>query len=301
MIGSQESNLANQHYLNPLKVTIIGAGWLGAPLLKSLTSQKINAIGTKRSKKGAIELQKAGLKVVDYRADKGEITASKGRELFQDRYIIITLPPSGDYSEGGYLQALQNCARFAKQFKAKRVIFTSSISVYGEASGLINEALPPMPKRKNGIEISTFEAWLRTQFQFPHTILRLGGLIGHGRHPIFSLSGKQEVKSPHNMINLLHIRDLIGAIEALLNYYQEKSVDLKEEFKESEIYNLVTPVHLTRKSYYEEMAKRFELPPPQFAAAKPELKRIIDGSKISEVTGFTYRELDLINASLEIL
>lgn len=283
------------------KFSIIGAGWLGEPLLKEVHRRGWDVVATKQTEKGIQELVAAGYKLFPFAAEKGMIRARDGERLFRDRVVIITLPPSSNYGEIGYLGAIQNCARLAKQFGAKEIIFTSSTSVYGDASGVITEMLPPMPKRESAYKIVSVERWLLNEFNFPVRILRLGGLIGNGRHPIFSLSGKRNIPSPHNVINLLHIRDLIRAIIALVS---QPKVELVNSFSEpsfTNIYNLVTPLHLTRQSYYEAVAQVRGIPAPEFKTEGLPLKRIIDGSKITAEYDFYYQELDLIHADLEIL
>ena len=130
----------------------------------------------------------------------------------------------------------------------------------------------------------------------PVTILRLAGLIGNGRHPIFSLQGRSNIRSPFNAINLLHIDDLIGAIETLI----ARNGKISSE-KAFEVYNIVTPTHPNRMSYYQAIARYLNLPIPTFEDPRPELKRIIDGGKITEQGDFHYQILDLVHASLEKL
>lgn len=294
------------------KVTVIGAGWLGMPLIASLLQQNYQVIATKQSAdvlekttkiltpfaKNSQHLQVQAFSQNILERETSAIALLK--PLFSNRKIIITIPPSGFLSpfnsenrhqnEDSYAAFIRQIADLAQLYQAQEIIYTSSSSVYGDSSGIIHEALPAMPKTKSAQAIFKAEKALQNR-EIPITILRLAGLIGHGRHPIFSLQGRNNIRSPFNAINLLHIQDLIEAITAILRRPKAPW--------DNHIYNLVAPTHPNRKSYYQTLAKHLNLALPLFEPPKPELKRIIDGEKITEEGDFNYRITDLVHASLD--
>ncbi len=293
------------------KVTILGAGWLGVPLSVSLLQSGSEVIATKQSTESLDQLQTQlsnnGLSSTalslhlfsDELLKKNALTPEQLQTLFHQRKVIITIPPTpfiGQYSKTeetqgitDYLSFIQDVRQQAEKYNALEMIYTSSTSVYGNSSGIIHEALPAMPQTTNAKAIRQVEKSLQKS-HLPITILRLGGLIGHGRHPIFSLQGRDNIRSPLNAINLLHIQDLIRAIQVILS--RDKQAN------EHHIYNLVAPMHPNRQSYYQTLAKKLSLPLPRFATAQPELKRIIDGEKITEKGDFNYEIVDLLQAPL---
>lgn len=296
------------------KITIIGAGWLGMPLTISLLQNKNHVIATKPSEDGVLKVQQLlsqnhnNINDFSIKQFSEEILNEQNIEsellqaLFYQRQIIITVPPtpfiqkySSDEQVKGisdYVSFIQNIAQLAERYHALEIIYMSSISVYGNSSGIIHEELPAMPKTASAKAIFNAEKSLQNR-TMPITILRLAGLIGNGRHPIFSLQGRDNIRSPFNAINLLPIQDLIRAILTILA--REKNA------QDYNIYNLVAPTHPNRQSYYHTIAKKLALPLPAFEPAKPELKKIIDGGKITEMGDFRYQELDLLNTSLKPL
>lgn len=313
------------------KVTIIGAGWLGTPLAHSLLRSGFHITTTKRniqeSRNNNSNLEGEKL-FLDSQADpiilreysdfilqkirlSKEETAEYGKytklcqQLFEDRQIIITIPPSlflkgtktasGDLqiSPFSYAQMISYTAELAEVFGASEIIFTSSTSVYGNSSGIIHEGLPAMPKTESAKAIVQAEIALKNNLSIPVTILRLAGLIGNGRHPIYHLSGRKNITEPYNAINLLHIHDLITAIEALLLRDKQN--------RPYEIFNIVTPYHPKRDSYYQAMAKKLDLPLPLFEQPRPLLKKIIDGQKITEEKDFNYQVADLLQAPISAI
>lgn len=296
------------------KITIIGAGWLGAPLSSALLQSNHDVIATKQSEKSLNEIKTKfeitnipHKELLQFKCFSDEIlkktlTDEAFSSLFHQRKIIITIPPTPfiqrysidniDQGIADYKVFIQKIMQLAEKFGALEVIYTSSISVYGNSSGIIHEALPAMPQTNSAKAIYQVEQLLQNS-HLPVTILRLAGLIGHGRHPVFSLQGRNNIQSPFNAINLLHIQDLINAIIKIMA--RDKSLS---PYK---IYNVVTPIHPNRQSYYQTLARLLNLPLPQFESPKPELRRIIDGSKITELGDFHYEVIDLLHASLDKL
>ena len=309
------------------KVTIIGAGWLGSALAFHFLKKGFDVIATKQTDAGIVDLQARIEDAQDalMASDKKSIlqqlqlvtfteidllndgSKEKLKTLFTDRSIIITIPPT-PFINGTekmlaenkaplcYEKMITQIAQMASQYGAREVLYTSSTSVYGDSSGTIHEAIPPMPKTLSAKAIRSAESALEViaiERHLPITILRLGGLIGNGRHPVYVLSGRENISKPFDAINLIHINDLLLAIDALLLRATEIEIPIFS------IYNVVTPYHPNRQSYYQAIAKHLQLSIPQFESPAPILKRIIDGSKITEAGDFTYREIDLISAPLD--
>ncbi|PWD80911.1 hypothetical protein DC083_07350 [Ignatzschineria ureiclastica] len=306
----QLSNHSPQNPISPMnaKITIIGAGWLGSALALSLAKSGADVIATKRQvidKKTLIEnhpIHYRPFQIQDIaNLDLENLSVSQRAyftELLSHRTVIFTLPPSAFKplnSEELALSLLESTRilidRFlliATKLGVKRLFYTSSTSIYGNSSGIINEALPALPQTESAQICRLIEdAFIESPI--PATILRLAGLIGPNRHPVYYLSGRDHIASPYQLVNLVHQTDVITAISALI---------ARNTPIQNEIYNIVSPCHPTRICYYEAVARRLQLPLPQFADAMPELKKIIDGSLITENGDFSYQQLDLVNAPL---
>lgn len=308
------------NYSQPSKIIkplIIGAGWLGSPLAISLKKSGYDVIATKQNHESILKspqyLQEIPLfpfsqqDLCRFQQEKSLENDTFLQNIFESRQVIITIPPSAFIKRTAeetiedtatnrsltYTEMILGTARLAEQYGAREIIYTSSTSVYGNSSGIIHEELPAMAQTASAKAIREVEIALESSLTIPVIILRLAGLIGNGRHPVYPLSGRDNIRAPRDAINLLHITDLINAIHALL----QREI-MPGHF---EIYNLVTPTHPNRESYYHAVAKRLNLPLPQFETAKPLLKRIIDGGKITEMGDFSYQMLDLVNVPLESL
>ena len=88
---------------------------------------------------------------------------------------------------------------------------------------------------------------------FESIIVRLGGLIGPNRHPIFALAGKENLSNPQSPINYIHQKDAVAIL-----------LKIVENWSGNQTYNAVTPFHPPRKEYYEKMAIIKGLSPPIF-------------------------------------
>lgn len=118
--------------------------------------------------------------------------------------------------------------------KVKKIIFVSSTSVLKGHETLRQE-----------------EEWVRT---FPDwLIVRPAGLIGRGRHPGKSLSGRKNLAGQNHPVNLIHVDDVIGFII--------RAIDLN--LSKMEI-NLVSDEHHSRKEFYSEFCVRAGIPVPEF-------------------------------------
>ena len=113
------------------------------------------------------------------------------------------------------------------------------------------------------------------KLSIPSVIVRLGGLIGEDRNPIYHLQNKI-IKNPNGRINFVHRDDAVKGISSLVTNKKIKG-----------IFNLVSPHHPTRKLYYKHVSKKYNLNEPRFENSE-KIVRIINGDKITKMTEFNY-------------
>ena len=253
------------------KVGILGCGWLGMPLAEKLISLGYSVNGTSTS-----ELKKNLLNKLDANYFKIDLnnTDSNLREFLVVDILIITIPPK----LLNHSKALHNLVSEINLSSVKKIIYTSSISVYGDQKGVINEKNELLPTRANAIQIAETEKILFKQNNFTTTILRLGGLIGNNRHPAYHLAGK-ELKKPKEIINLIHLDDCIEVITKL--------IDINET--ENQIYNLVNPFHPEKGDYYLECCNKLNLTPPVLIAQEKSRPKIISSKKIINYLDYKFQ------------
>lgn len=255
--------------MKTLNITIIGCGWLGLPLGIALVNKGHRVYGSCKSTNKLPKLENVGIH--SFLFDLGTNTRIDPDITSTTNVLIVMLPPVRKdhihfYGEG--LVAL------CKQFPSVQgVIFTSSTGVYPQIDGNFDEGYTFKENERNS-SLFQAETALRNELKAKLTILRLGGLVGPNRHPIFRLAGKLGLKNPECPVNLVHQKDVLTIIEQLI-----------EHQKFGDIFNVVHPDHPSRKSYYTAMALRHKLVPPEFKDTN-DIKRLINGQKIEHLLDF---------------
>ena len=153
--------------------------------------------------------------------------------------------------------------------------------MYGPIAGVYDETITPRPERHSAKALLSCEQEV-LDYAPSSIIIRLGGLIGYDRNPIFQLQGKL-ITNPEGVINFITQRDAIEGIEAILKLPIEKGG----------IFNLVSPHHPKRKEYYEFVAKKYALPFPNFNEDKF-VHRVINSNAILMETTFEFKDGNLL-------
>lgn len=271
-------------------VSIVGLGWLGFPLAQHLKRAGWNVKGSKRTLEGGEEMRLR--RVVCYPLDiTPQLNASPDdlALLLEADSLIINIPPSAHFFEPqAYVEGVQRLVNEAILQGVNHFIFISSISIFPQQSATFDENSPIEPDSEVGKALLELEQWLANLTEVDCDILRLGGLVGLDRHPVYHLAGKSVISGGSQPVNLVHLTDCILAIESLL-----------ETAGGFRCYHLVASQHPHRQVYYQTMAKRFGLPTPEFEA-EPPFERIILANKICEELGFIYQypdpyQMDLAN------
>ncbi|VFP83372.1 NAD-dependent epimerase/dehydratase family protein [Candidatus Erwinia haradaeae] len=269
------------------KVAIVGLGWLGMPLGRALMALGWRVSGSKTTQDGVDTARMHGMDCY-YLHLTPNVICNKNhlKALLNVEVIVITLPVTRMFSSSkkdkDYLCAIQNLVESARDLRVSRIIFTSSIAVYGEHSEIISENTPLSPNSTHGKVLREVENWLLHIKGVVVDILRLSGLVGPKRHPGYFLSGKTELKNGSHGVNLVHRDDVISVIILLL-----------KESKKGGVYNLSALQHPARNEFYPHASMQVGLTPPTFTIDKIENHgKIIDGSKICREFGFIYRYSD---------
>ncbi|MBI6548555.1 SDR family oxidoreductase [Xenorhabdus lircayensis] len=264
------------------KISIIGLGWLGMPLAQALQSSGMRVVGSKTTPDGVEAACMCGVDC--YRLYLGSEVICNTDDLEQLMLVdvlVLALPVSGVAGGGeGYVKAVQQIVDTALSYSVPRIIFTSSTSVYGSSVGYLNEDEPLYPETQSAKALAELENWLH---QLPNTsidILRLAGLVGHGRHAGRFLAGRKAIGGGENAVNLVHQDDVISAIKLLI-----------QQLEGGHIYNLCAPIHPKRSEFYPLVSRQLDLIPPVFLQSenKEIESKVVDGSRICRELGFEYQ------------
>lgn len=266
------------------QISILGCGWLGFPLAKSLLQKEFRVYGSTTSVEKISLLENTGItpfliELSDVTIEGEIISFLKNSEI-----LIIDIPPKlrGNSSEN-FVGKIQNLIPFIENSSVKKVLFVSSTSVYSDDTNTITENTIPNPDTESGIQLLEAEQLLQSNKNFQNTVIRFGGLIGEDRHPIQFLAGRTNLENPDGPINLIHQMDCIGIIEAII----------QQDSKDNETFNAVAPYHPTRKEYYTQKAIELNLPLPEFNESKPSVGKTILSEKVALVLNYNF-----INKSL---
>lgn len=260
------------------QISILGCGWLGLPLAKSLLQNGFSIKGSTTSLEKISLLESEGITPFLVRLEEQQISASVADFLADSQILIINIPPKlrGGSTEN-FVAKITTLLPFIENSTVKKVLFVSSTSVYGEDNEFVSEASVLNPDTEGGRQLAIVENVLQKNSRFQTTILRFGGLISDDRNPVRFLSGRETIENPDAPINLIHQDDCIGIIEKIiaLNSWDET-------------YNAVAPFHPTRQKYYTQKAIELNLALPKFAALNTIVGKTILNNKVIEVLDYSF-------------
>jgi nucleoside-diphosphate-sugar epimerase len=260
------------------KISILGCGWLGLPLAKSLVAQGFSVKGSTTSEAKLAVLESANIQAYSIRLTENEVIGNLADFLSESEIVIIDIPPKlrGDGAEN-FVSKIEILIPFIAQSTVNHVVFISSTSVYADDNTIVSENSQPEPDTESGRQLLATEKLLQTNTNFKTTIIRFGGLIGENRHPIHFLAGRKNLENPEAPINLIHQNDCIGIIEAVI------SQNVK-----GEVFNAVAPYHPSRKEYYTQKAVALGLPLPEFEEEKVSVGKIIASEKTTLMLHYSF-------------
>ena len=265
------------------KISILGCGWLGLPLAKSLINKGFSVKGSTTSEAKLAVLESANIKAHSIRLTENEVMGNMEAFLSESEILIIDIPPKlrGDGAEH-FVTKIGTLIPFIEKSPINHVVFISSTSVYADDNSIVTENSQPEPDTESGRQLLATEKLLEGNANFKTTVIRFGGLIGENRHPIHFLAGRKNLENPEAPINLIHQNDCIGIIEAVI-----------AQNTKGEVFNAVAPFHPTRKDYYTQKAIALGLPLPEFEEEKASVGKIIASEKTTLMLHYSFVKPEL--------
>lgn len=266
------------------QISILGCGWLGLPLAKSLIQKGYSIKGSTTSAEKIPVLKKAGIDTFQIKVSEDGINGEISSFLKDSEILIIDIPPKlrGNSSEN-FVRKIENLIPFIKEAKVQKVIFISSTAVYNDDYSTVTETTQTNPDTESGKQLLEAEKLLFVNmFDFSTTKIRFGGLIGDDRHPVYHLAGKENLGNPCAPVNLIHQIDCIGIIE--------KVIELESW---NQTFNAVAPFHPTRKEYYTQKAMELGLPLPMFSDDPNSYGKTILSNMVESELQYTFQQPNL--------
>ncbi|TVZ25959.1 nucleoside-diphosphate-sugar epimerase [Gillisia sp. Hel_I_86] len=264
-----------------MNISILGCGWLGLPLAKKLiegghtlngsttSRDKMNSLGNEGIAPYKIQLFEEGV--------QGDISSF----LENSEVLIIDIPPGlRKDPEVNFVAKIGRLKSYVEKSGIQKVLFVSATSVFEDGKNLptYTEEDVPNGTAENAKQLIEAEELLKASDNYKTSVLRFGGLIGPGRHPVNYLSGKTDLKDPEGPVNLIHLEDCIGIIEAII-----------EKDAWGETFHGVCPEHPTRKEYYSRVAKVKGLAGMSFNEDSVSKGKVIKSVNIDEILGYQFK------------
>jgi nucleoside-diphosphate-sugar epimerase len=234
-------------------ISILGLGWLGLPLAKSLAAKGFFVKGSVTSEEKAFEL-------ICYNFDLSVLTLYPDRvslsneSFFDTDLLIVNIPPRrANNIETIYPAQVGQLIPYIEKHQIGKVIFVSSTSVYPEVNREVSENDHLLPDKPSGIACLDAEKVLMERFPYNVTSIRFGGLIGPGRYPHRFMRPGAVNGNGNQPVNLIHLHDCIGIIEHVI-----------ENKLWGETINGCCPLHPTREAFYRKAAQLAGVEPPIF-------------------------------------
>lgn len=260
-------------------ISILGCGWLGFPLAIQLV---VNGWRVKGSTTTSSKIKILSYNEIDPYLVQLDHLAHLGESNFwNSETLLINVPPAlKKQSPDHYLGQVAGLIRIIRESPVKKLIFISSTSVYPEFDKIITGTE----------EVDENSALLQSEKLFTQcpdfetTVIRFSGLIGPGRHPSRFFAGKKDIPNGNAPVNLIHLDDCIGIIQAILR---------DQLF--GRIYHAAAPSHPSRSEFYTAAAEKAGLVLPEFVNELQEWK-IINSTKLENDLGYRFIHPDLISS-----
>lgn len=277
------------------KIAILGCGWLGLPLAKSLLSKGCEIKGSTTSESKLEVLKNAGISPFQIQLEAHQIIGNIEDFLKETDFLLIDIPPglrreTSTSNEMTFVNKVKTLIAFIEKSDVQKVVFVSSTSVYGDSFPIveITEETKPNPDTESGKQLVIAEKLLQSNPHFKTTVIRFGGLLGENRHPVKFLAGRTNVENPDAPVNMIQREDCIGIIETVIDIGLRQAQSDNWEWNQT--FNAVAPHHPTRKSYYHKKAEILNLPLPTFAENSESKGKIISSEKVETILGYSFQK-----------
>lgn len=268
-------------------VLVLGCGWLGLSLAKSLVASGHRVLGTSTSPEHIPALEALGIEPHLLRLGPDFNASSEAllqQLLSAAEVLVLNIPPRAA-AAGAYPTLLRPVHRAVASAGTKKVLFVSSTSVYPDEPRLMREA-DAVSTRDAASDVLRAEGHFVPRYgQWKSTVVRLGGLIGPDRAPGRFLAGRRDLTQGDAPVNLLHLDDAVGVLSAIIKHDAW-----------GHTFNVCAAQHPSRRDFYPAAARFLELEPPTFRDGTGTSGKTIDSSLVRQVVPYAFRHDDVMAA-----
>ena len=259
-----------------MRALIIGCGYVGVPLGRRLIQLGHEIWGVRRTAESASELSAHGIQPIA--ADISQAGALDNLAEPFDWVVNLVSSDKGGPEEYRqiYLEGNRNVVAWARQRPLKKLIYSSSTSVYGQTDGsAVKESSPTEPATETSrILLEAERTLLDAAPGVPGIVLRVAGIYGPERGHLFKQYLRNEAKIPgrgDRITNMIHRDDLVEVIIAAL-----------KNGRPGEIYNVADDEPVQLVHFYRWLSETLGKWMPPFVPEEeaPERKRALTSKKI---------------------
>lgn len=249
----------------PESALIAGCGYVGGRVAASWRKCGMQVYGITRSELKAKELSSTGITPIVF-----DLAQTSIPQLPDVDVVLwsVGFERSSETSRHAIwidgLQRLLDGLPSRTDEQRRRILYTSSTSVYGDGHGQnVDEDTIPNPTAEGGRACFVAEQLLQQyaiQKSACVSILRLGGIYGPNRllRRIEDLQNAVPINSPPDeWLNLIHVDDAVTTIDCISRMESPPT-----------LVNVVGNSSVTRREYYSALAKLADAPPPIFETSQ---------------------------------
>lgn len=263
------------------QISIIGCGWLGLDLAKSLVKEGFIIKGSTTSKNKLDIIKTHCIQPFLVELNETEISGNYSQFLTGSDTVIINIPPRLRRNPNkNHVLEIKHLMHAIEAHTIKNVLYISSTSIFENEVNFptISVQTKPNATSSNAKQLIEIEQMLQKNPNFNTTILRFGGLVDETRHPSSMLSGRKNVSNPEAPINLIHKADCIAIIKTIIE---------NEHFNVT--LNAAYPKHINKDTYYSEACKRKKIPLPEYNYTQASKGKIIDSTSLVQLLNYGFK------------
>ena len=255
-------------------VSILGCGWFGLALAKTLVANNYSVKGSTTSEEKFAELEALGIKPYQLNLnEKGDLPI----DFFKTDVLFIAVPPRAKTEDAStYPAKLKRIADAAAKSGVKQIVLISSTGIFEEGNFVVNETNIPNPATASAKALHEAEQLFKSYTQFTTTVIRFGGLLGPGRNLARFFAQKSNLANGNAPINLIELQDCIGLCLHLLKTQ-----------KFGHTYHGVAPHHPTKSDFYTRLCEVSGMERPDFKDELLEWKQL-ESINVPQILGYDF-------------
>lgn len=263
-------------------ISILGCGWSGLAFAKQAIDLGFKVKGSTSSDKGIKRMQDNG--IIPFVLNIGEIDKIEADFFHCDILVILMSPDPLRLKEKVY-QLHEELAIKVASTGISQVILASATSVYkNEGIATETDAVEQVSPH-SGISMLRMENAWRKHLEKELVVLRFAGLFGPDRAPGKYFVGRK-IAGADDQLNMVHLDDVCGVIDTVI----QKNV-------KGETYNVCSPIHPTRRTFYTKAFEKQGLGNPFFDEDNTRTGyRIVNCDKITSKLNYTFKHPNPVDA-----